>query len=108
MAEPDCDLCSALGYRACEGCGAPIFSGVSEAMGGRDLESCSYCDPLARNGSGTVEPGAVGAEWCAACLGLLESGRLLGGLCDRCQSAGWTLAAAAAAQAFRAQASAWS
>lgn len=38
MAEPDCEICRAAGYRACDVCGTPIFDPSAFR---RDL--CAYC-----------------------------------------------------------------
>lgn len=41
MAEPDCPICEAAGYRACDKCGAVVFAPVATAFGLLDL--CGYC-----------------------------------------------------------------
>ena len=45
MAEPDCGACEAMGFRACDVCGTPVFpdpAGVIVlALDGREL--CAYC-----------------------------------------------------------------
>lgn len=39
MSAADCEMCEALGYRACDECGTPVFAPVPGAL--RDL--CGYC-----------------------------------------------------------------
>lgn len=47
VAEPDCELCKLMGYRACDVCGNPIglddgkgLAGVRDAFG---RELCAFC-----------------------------------------------------------------
>lgn len=41
MAEPDCELCAMMGYRACDACGNPIMKIGARDTFGREL--CAYC-----------------------------------------------------------------
>ena len=45
MAEADCDLCAALGYRSCDRCGNPVFPEALEMCSvlGLSEELCGYC-----------------------------------------------------------------
>jgi hypothetical protein len=44
MAEPDCDLCRAMGFRACDVCGNVVFpKNLEESPEGSEL--CGYCLP---------------------------------------------------------------
>jgi hypothetical protein len=40
MAAADCSICEALGYRACDTCGGPVFDNFRNALG---LDLCPYC-----------------------------------------------------------------
>jgi NifB/MoaA-like Fe-S oxidoreductase len=47
MAEADCDLCRAMGFRACDVCGDVAFpQNVTDSSEGREL--CGYCVPTQR------------------------------------------------------------
>lgn len=41
MAEADCSICAASGYRACDKCGTPVFPPFTTSPLGFDL--CAYC-----------------------------------------------------------------
>ena len=42
MAEPDCPICAAAGYRACDLCGNPVFEPVIDSFG-IAVDLCAYC-----------------------------------------------------------------
>lgn len=88
MAEPDCELCELLGYRACDECGGPT-SPSSEEVGCRDRDLCEYCEPLRRNVSAGVSP-TGGADFCGMCDEPKGRARIReDGLCHDCYAAGW-------------------
>jgi hypothetical protein len=39
MAQADCTICEALGYRSCDKCANPVF----EVAAGATVELCAYC-----------------------------------------------------------------
>lgn len=55
MAEADCAICEALGYRSCDRCGSPVFPDKAPQLD--DLlgeELCPYC--LTPSGVGPSKP----------------------------------------------------
>lgn len=41
MSAPDCAICEASGYRACDVCGVPVFPPIKRTALGAEL--CFYC-----------------------------------------------------------------
>lgn len=41
MAEADCAMCAAMGYRSCDKCGNPVYS--LDVLGPHGEELCAYC-----------------------------------------------------------------